>query len=355
MKKLHDSGNLLGVYCSGLGFTEQSNLIGSYNTERLIEKRGLKKCFCAAPDQSIPHSKICTGQRSGYDVCPASELGKQVLDEALEPLLASGVDYIQALDQNHGGGMYFCYAKDHGHPPVPGKWMTDSSKKLLDGWKKKCPKTLLGCESAAAEPYIEELRLSDNRYELCYRFGCPIPLYSFLFHPYLKNFMGNQVSCPLKYTTELCELRLAYSFLAGDLLTLVLNDDGEIMFHWGMRDFSKTPDRNELISFVSELQKWHKIYPEIFRGAKMVKPLDLGVGEAELEMQRGIPVYEAKVLTTAWEVGEKTVQLMVNWRHEPQPVKPEKRPEMRIRRGGNNCAPADEFTLGALECAAIEF
>ena len=117
MKKLHESGNLLGVYCSGLGFTEQANLIESYNTEKLIEEKGLKKCFCAAPDQSVPHSKICTAQRSGYDICPASGLGKQVLDEALEPLLTSGVDYIQALDQNHGGGMYFCYSKDHGHPP----------------------------------------------------------------------------------------------------------------------------------------------------------------------------------------------------------------------------------------------
>ena len=103
--------------------------------------------------------------------------------------------------------------------------MTKASKELLDGWKEKCPETLLGCESAAAEPYIEELRLSDNRYELCYTYGRPIPVYDYLYHPYLKNFMGNQVSCPLAYTTELCELRLSYSFLAGDLLTLVLNDE----------------------------------------------------------------------------------------------------------------------------------
>ena len=355
MKKLHESGNLLGVYCSGLGFTEQSNLIASYNNEKLIADRNLKKGFCAAPDQSVPHSRICTGQRSGYDVCPASETGREILDEALDPLLRSGVDYIQALDQNHGGGMYFCYSKEHGHPPVPGGWMTKASKELLDGWKEKCPETLLGCESAAAEPYIEELRLSDNRYELCYTYGRPIPVYAYLYHPYLKNFMGNQVSCPLAYSTELCELRLAYSFLAGDLLTLVLNDEGEIMFHWGMRDFSKTPDRDELIGFIASLQSWHRVYPDIFRDALMVKPLGFDCEETVLEKRWGESVCESKVLTTAWKHGDKTVQFLVNWTHEPQTIHLENRPGMTLTRGGKTESFDGKLTLGALESVAVKF
>lgn len=318
MKKLHDDGNLLGVYCSGLGFTEQSNLIAEYNLSDKIIENHYKDGFCVAPDQSLPHSRICTGQRSGYDICPASELGKGILDEALEPLLKSGVDYIQALDQNHGGGMYFCYSQSHGHPPVPGKWMTKASKELLRGWKEKCPNTLLGCESAAAEPYINELRLSDNRYELCYMFGKAIPLYSYIFHPYLRNFMGNQVSCPLGYTTELLEMRLAYSFLAGDLLTLVLNDDGEVMFHWGMRDFSKTPDRDEIIGFVADMQSFHKKYPEVFADSRMIKPVRFECDELTLEMRYGKPAMEFAVLSTAWKTSEKSVQFFVNWTKEPR-------------------------------------
>ena len=205
--------------------------------------------------------------------------------------------------------------------------MTKASKELLDGWKAICPETLLGCESAAAEPYIEELRLSDNRYELCYSYGKAIPLYAFLYHPYLRNFMGNQVSCPLAYTTELVELRMAYSFLAGDLLTFVLNDDGEIMFHWGMRDFSKTPDREELIAFAAELQSWHKCCPELFRDAEMIKPVGFGTDEIELAKRGGLPSFEDAVISTAWQVGDKRVQLFVNWTHEPRVCKFGERPD----------------------------
>lgn len=339
--RLHERGDLLGVYCSGLGFTEQSNLISSYNQVDNIIFNGYDRGFCRAPDQSLPHSAICTGQRVGYDICPASEKGREALDRALTPLFESGVDYIQALDQNHGGGMYFCYAKDHGHAPVPGSWMTRASSELLSDWKKKCPNTLLGCESAAAEPYIDSLRLSDARYELCYRPGRPIPLYSYLYHRYLRNFMGNQVSCPLEYTTELLELRLAYSFLAGDLLTLVLNDDGEIMFHWGMRDFSRSPDREEIIGFVSELQSWHKKLPELFKDAEMIKPLGCTTDEIVLEMRDGTPKgHESAVLSTAWKVGDKKIQLLANWTHEE-----------RVCR----FADGRELTIPALSVESIEF
>ncbi len=353
MDKLHADGNLLGVYCSGLGFTEQSNLIDAYNCAGMIRERGLDKGFCKAPDQSLPHSRICTGQRSGYDICPANTIGKGILDEALAPLLASGVDYVQALDQNHGGGMYFCYSQDHGHPPVPGGWMTSASLELLDGWKDSCPETLLGCESAAAEPYIRDLRLSDNRYELCYMFGKPIPLYAYLYHRYLHNFMGNQVSCPIAYTTEGCCTRIAYSFAAGDMITLVLNDDGEIMIHWGMRDFSQTPDRDVIIDFCGQLHKWHKIYPALFRDGEMVSPAGYHCAAVDVLMRDNSVRREGAVFSTAWRTEGKTVQLFVNHTDKPAVVKLDKAALWRNADG--ECGVSECYTVAPLSVAAIEY
>ena len=370
MDELHRRGQLLGVYCSGLGFTEQSNLIAEYNLSDRISSKRLDRGFCLAPGGKLIHSRICTGQRSGYDICPASEVGKKLLDDALEPLLASGVDYVQALDQNHGGGMYFCYAPDHGHPPVPGSWMTKASRELLDGWKKSCPDTLLGCESAAAEPYISDLRLSDCRYELCYFLGSPIPLYSFLYHRWLHNFMGNQVCCPVGYTTEGLCMRIAYSFAAGDMITLVLNDDGEIMFHWGMRDFSRVPDRDTVIGFCAELTRWHKLYPALFYNAEMLKPIKYDCDEVEIGMLDGSTRCERALFSTAWKLAPtasdgkcRTVQLFVNHTSEPRLCKVELDNSASHRgiflRGADGSLtkidPRVGFTVNSYSCAAIEY
>ncbi len=353
MDRLHADGNLLGVYCSGFGFTEQSNLIAEYNCEEMIRERGLDNGFCLAPDQSLPYSNICRPQRKGYDICAASEVGKMILNEAVPPLLRSGVDYVQVLDQNHGGGMYFCYAKDHGHPPVPGGWMTKATLELLDGWKKECPNTLLGCESAAAEPYIGRLRLSDNRYELCYMPGKPIPLYSYLYHRYLHNFMGNQVCDPLEFATVSLCARIAYSFLAGDMITLVINDEGEIMSHWGMQDFSHKLDRDAVIGLCRELHKWHKIYPEIFKDGEMAKSERYTCDTVEIGVTwDNSKRTEDKVYSTAWKCDGKTVQLFVNYTEEAVEVKLENKAKWRDADG--NITEAESYIIPALTCVATE-
>ena len=257
-EKLHEGGDMLGVYCSGFGYTAQSNLIESYNMMGEYERRGLEAGMCADADGKVKISKICTAQRSGFDICPASKVGRELLDEAYTELLSQDIDYVQILDQNHGGGQYFCYSKDHGHAPCPGAWMTENMQSMLGDWNKIAGKTLLGCESAAAEPFIGNLLYSDNRYELNYQIGVPVPLYNYIYHEYLRNFMGNQVACPLDTTVDTLRYRLAYSFAIGDSMTLVLTPDGELMTHWGTRDFEHHPDFDTNLKLISNLVKTYK-------------------------------------------------------------------------------------------------
>lgn len=360
--KLHARGDLLGVYCSGFGFTEQSNLIGSYNCEEAIRSRRLDSGFCLSPEQTLPHSRICTGQRSGYDICAASAVGRTILDEALAPLWKSGIDYAQVLDQNHGGTMYFCYAEDHGHPPVPGAWMTAATRTLLSGWKSACPHTLLGCESAAADAHIGNLALSDNRYELCYNYGRAVPLYAYLFHPYLHNFMGNQVCAPFARDTEGLLYRLAYSFTAGDLLTLVLDTEpgeaGDIMPQWSLRTFDEKPDRDEILSFAAQAHDWHAAYPALFAGAEMEKPAAVcGMHEIPLP-GAGRVLTEQAVMTSAWRdpVSGRTVEFLANYTDREQTAvfdravslrrTPEAEPVAAAR---NDAIPVPPRTIWAVE------
>ena len=303
---LHERGMLAGVYCSGFGYTLKSNLVDNYDKTDEFERRGLIKAMCAGPDGKVKLSNICPGQRSGYDMCPASEISKKILDEAYAPLFESGVDYAQILDQNHGGGQYLCYGRDHGHPPAPGKWMTENMRGLLSFWNEKAGKMILGCESAAAEPFLGNLLFNDNRFEINYFIGTPVPLYQFLYHGYIRNFMGNQVCCPLEETTAAYDYRLAYSFACGDCMTVVLNPGGGIMSNWGIRDFSHGPDTETVLTFIGNLTDFYKEKAKkyLYDGTMLplpeleIAPVSFGLGDF------GGEITVPSVVCTAWQSGD---------------------------------------------------
>lgn len=319
---LHAEGHLLGVYCSGLGWTQKSKLT-DYSGEEMFKDRDLSKIMCVSPKGELPLSKICTAQRSGYDMCPSQKKCKDIMVGEVEKMAASGVDYIQLMDQNHGGTPYFCYSREHGHPPVPGKWMSEELINILNTAKASVDnkKLLFGCESAAAQSFIPEMLLSDNRFELNYLAGMSVPLYSYLYHRYLNNFMGNQVigeGCMADCATkENLWYRLAYSFVAGDFLTLVINDEGKIQWAWGQRDFSEDymPDNDATLDFVERLNAWRRSNAKKYlHTGKMVKPIEIitdtdFILEVKLGKKRIKPV-----LTSRFEAEDGSYgQIVVNF------------------------------------------
>ena len=151
------------------------------------------------PDGKPCDNGVCAGpnaQRIGFDMCPANEWVKEVVTHEVAKVLPSGVDYMQYFDQNLGGSCYRCYAKSHGHPSGPGIWqneaMKDLYRRLQELVKRSGRKTLIGCEAAAAEPFLPYLLFNDNRFHLNLHAGTPVPAYAFVNHEYLNNFMGNQ-------------------------------------------------------------------------------------------------------------------------------------------------------------------
>ena len=324
---LHRDGNLLGVYCSGFSYTMKSNLV-SYSREREFGERGIAAGVNQSPEGKIGISMICQGQRSAYDLCPVSPVGRAVVEEAYRPLFEKGIDYIQILDQNHGGSQYFCYARDHGHPPVVGRWTTEAMQTMLGEWNDRPGAAVFGCESAAAEPFLGNLPFSDNRFELNYRFGRPVPLYAYCYHEYLRNFMGNQCGTPFDDAIDTFRHRLAYSFAAGDCPTLVLDPSGNVLSRWGNKDLSKRPDNEKVLRFVANLTAFERgpAGPFLARG-RMIPGEEIGCATVTYPKRyEGEPAATLPALhTSAWEneKGER-VQIVVN---------PEDR-EMTFRLGG---------------------
>ncbi len=320
-EKLHDRNFLLGVYCSGLGYTLHSNL-NDYNMEDTYQKENLEQYMCADAADSRVLSNICQAQRVSNDLCVSQEFSKNVLVEEAAKMASVDLDYIQILDQNHGGTPYFCFSEKHGHAPVPGKWMVEHMTDLLQRLKKTVgDKILLGCESASAESYVPYLMLSDNRFNLNYAGGRPVPIYAYIYHEYLHNFSGNSVNSlnfiDINKSPDCHLMRVAYSFLAGDLMTLVINQDGEIAWSWGQRDFSVLPEREPILKFVKSATSYRRgAGKEYLVYGRMIKACDVDCETVQMakprreEYDNQYPV----ILTSAWcnDKGQKA-QFLANY------------------------------------------
>ncbi len=328
LEKLHEKGHLLGVYCSGFGWTMKSNLVAEYDNRDKVNDE-LLTAMCAGPDGKVDISHICMGQRSGYDICVMSDKGKEILDEAYRPLLESNIDYVQILDQNHGGSQYFCYSRDHGHPPAPGAWMTESMTELLNKWQEigMNNKKLFGCESSCAEPFISKLLYSDNRFELNWSPGQhPVPLFSYLFHEYLRNFQGNQVGTRFSNVNDTMRVRMAYSFIAGDSMTLVLTPFGDLMANWGCHDFTpeRLPDKEKALTFAANMRRLYDedgAKPYLYDG-RMIKTVDYECDTVLYENWQGEMIEPVPcVYASAWEKDGKKVQIFANHMDKPSTIK----------------------------------
>lgn len=325
---LHRQGHLIGLYCSGLGWTYQSKLIKEYDKSKQFAEEGLSDYMCLSPSGELPFCNICPAQRIGYDMCPTQDYTVNVISDAVEKMTSADVDYIQLLDQNHGGTSYFCYSREHGHPAVPGRWQTDAMKRLLNAvgqyTHENGRRILLGCESAAAEPFIPYLLFSDNRYELGFFIGRSVPAYAYVYHEYVNNFMGNQVCAGEIFdhaaSPENLLYRIAYAFCAGDMMTLVIDENGQITWNWGEKEMSDLPEQEPVLTLVRNLNAWRRdLGKEFLHLGRMSAPFALELpAPLDLKLKNGYSLLCEQLLTTRWQSPEgKSGQIIVNYQKEP--------------------------------------
>lgn len=318
-KELHSRDYILGVYCSGISYTLQSN-INDFNMEEEYNSNNLSQYMCASPTGEII-SKTCQAQRKSYDMCISQDFTKNVLLCEAQKMASCGLDYIQILDQNHGGTPYFCFSDKHSHPAVPGKWMVEHMTDFLKKLKTIVGENvLLGCESAAAESYIPYMNLSDNRFNLNGYSGKFIPMYGFIYHKYLQNFSGNSVCSQDIFddvrSPESYLLRTAHSFLAGDLMTLVINQDGKLVWAWGEREFDYLPDRTAVLDFIKTATAYKRgVGKKYLTFGKMEKPCKVICDTVKMYKTNAERFTEyPSVLTTAWKASDGTcAQFLANY------------------------------------------
>ena len=328
---LHRRGDLLGVYCSGTAWTQISSIVPSYSLEQRFEDEHLGRHMMRGPKGEIT-ARVCNGpdsQRLGYDMCLADEWSAGTVADEIAKMSRFGIDYCQFFDQNCGGGWNLCYAKHHGHSPIPGAWEIDTMVSL----QKKVAAAaahdgmLLGCEASAATPYVPQLFYNDVRFPWAFwksgvGGGRPVPGTSFVFHEWACNFSGNMCN-----SHDIDPFyRWSYSFHNGDMFSLVLGSDDELMAGWGRSWDEKFPEQDALVSLVRRLNALRKKHPTCLLEGKMIKPF-LKCSSRPVKMvyhcwgEEGVVEVES-VAVSFWEnaKGER-IGFATNWRREPADLK----------------------------------
>ena len=322
---LHAKGNLVGVYCSGIGWTTKSFLDPSLDFADKYDE----SLMCRTPEGYIEQSYVIGPPiREGYDMCPFSDkVGDIVVGEVMS-IAESGCDYAQYFDQNLGGESSFCYAKDHGHPSTPGVWQNEAMirifKRVNKELEKSGTKMIIGCEGAAAEPFIKYLPFNDLRYEVTFFSGKPVPAYSYLFHEYLNNFMGNQnlieMTWDFEKNPECLLFRIAYSFAAGDLITFPLGKSGNVHWGWDVPWDVKAPEQEPIFRLTKNLNVWRREYKEFLHTGRMVKARPLSeTGKYVLNLVCGSTMEFQSLITVRWQSQEGVEkQVIVNFLDKEQ-------------------------------------
>ena len=323
-EKLHGNGNLIGLYCSGIGWTQRSCIDRSYSREKEFAENHLERDICTGP-RGERYSNVCNyflSQRLGYDLCPSRDFTRDTVCGEVGKAARSGIDYLQYFDQNQGGVAPLCYSRNHGHPHLPDAWHTAEMRGLLESARQAAGETMLGCENAAAEPYLHICRLNDRRGHLAYGAGGkPVPLWSYLFHEYSAGFIGNGVCLASWIRMEEAPWFLRYviasGFCAGDVLSVVLKDGGKIHWSWVWFWDRPEPEQSGLVKLIGKLNAW--------RRGRAGKYLIAGRMEKSPEIECGTSVFRMTeelhnmagtapdIVSSAWSCGEKRAVILANY------------------------------------------
>ena len=181
----------VGAFCSGSRWAIGHQGSGYDGTED-YQARGGPQSVCQTPHSEPVRECWDAGWRPSYECCLASELTRRLATDHVRHLVDWGLESLQFFDQNNGAATFPCYARDHGHAPVPGRWMAERMAQAIGELRQVAetagaPGVVQSAESGVNETCLPLFQLTEFRLHVPEQGNADgsvtyIPLYQFLFH-----------------------------------------------------------------------------------------------------------------------------------------------------------------------------
>lgn len=246
MKKFMKASKAKGwhpvLYGNGINWVAGQKNTG-YNGMEYFRSHGGESAVSRRWDGGI---MVGDSWRKVYPTCVATEPARKMILGMTRGMAELGPDVIQQFDQ--GVGAIHCYATDHGHPPVPGPWMTEAFGSLLKEDNKVArslnPSVAVSSEGAPPEVYLQDFQLWDARIGGGGSLNCS--LYSFIYHEYLPSHAGFYLN---SVNDEALRASVARAFVKGYMLNFTLRNKGQIAFEWNHIWDRAIPDQKAILDW----------------------------------------------------------------------------------------------------------
>ena len=234
----------VGSFCNGTRWVVH-HFWTEYDGRQYFAAQHGEETVCKTHEQQLWREWWDQTWRPSYACCLGVPKTRQIAHSFISRLVADGLDWVQFLDQNIGCSTFPCYAKDHGHPPYPGKWMTAAMQSLIREFQQIAAETeresggqrklAFSVEQPPNEYFMSDFQVCDVRVIPPGHKGWQknfIPLYHFLYHEFLV-IQGGFGSAPEPYHMP---MRSAYNLVVGEIPGGVLTGDGLLLnrdtFNW---------------------------------------------------------------------------------------------------------------------------
>jgi hypothetical protein len=220
----------VGSFCNGTRWV-MKHLFNDYDGTEYFHEHNGQQSVCRQPSGELWAELWDQNWRPSYITCLGEQQTRQLARDFVRRLVGWGMESIQFFDQNCNASTFPCFSTEHGHPPLPGKWMAQAMANIMHEF-----------HAAAAEAGETEVIHSTEwpTNEFCLplfqqsdlRISAPssgsadfVPIYQYVYHECTLTH-GMMSYGPEPYAIE---ARTAWECVWGEIVGAVMTGDGTLL------------------------------------------------------------------------------------------------------------------------------